>query len=387
MTRFPEMTVAIAARNAAATVRRAARSAAGAGAILLIDDYSEDATASEAKAGAGASLRIVRPQEKLGLGNARQTGLENVDTKYLMWLDADDELLPGRIERMLARLEAGADIVFDAAELRDGETGALVRNLGVPRFLSRPPGLLRLFERNYLPGPAWPALRTELARGVGYDRALPTAEDLDFNLRALKAGARVALLEEVGYCQYAYRRSLSRDLRLQRSSAGRALEKHGYGETAAFLAGEGVDARLIGWTLHSMALFREDFSAAAGFLDAAFPPGCDFAEIREPDGPYAVPSGWLRAFARGTLDLLAGGCDAEGWLEQAVALRPGADALNNSGVARARQGDAAGARARFEAAMRAFPGYLDARLNLQSEAPPQRVTTHPLRQIASRSEY
>jgi hypothetical protein len=49
--------------------------------------------------------------------------------------------------------------------------------------------MVRTFERNYLPGPAWPAVSTEVAKKVGYVTVLPTGEDLDFNLRLLRSSA------------------------------------------------------------------------------------------------------------------------------------------------------------------------------------------------------
>lgn len=385
-----ELTVIIAARDAAGTIGRAVASAleAGAGEVLLVDDYSRDDTARVALEVAGSGrLRTVRPKEKRGLGNARQTGLEAVETPYLMWLDADDALLPGRIERMLLELRSGADLVFDAAELRDGQSGALRRVLEMPPFLADKHGDLRLFERNYLPGPAWPGARTAFARSVGFDRDLPTADDLDFNLRSLLAGGRMGFQDSVGYCQFAYKSSLSRNIGLQKSSAGRALAKHDLVGIEAFLKGRGMPESLVGWTLFSMALFRQELERAEDFMAMAFPLGMDSEEVFDQGGAYPVKSGWLEGFSRGTLDLLRGGTDADGWLERALRFESSAEVCNNRGVGLMRGGEPEAARRYFVEALRLFPGYLDAFRNLEAGSGRGWVTSHPLRRHASRSEY
>jgi hypothetical protein len=67
-------------------------------------------------------------------------------------------------------------------------------------------------------------------------------------------------------------------------------------------------------------------------------------------------------------------------------MEPTAEAANNLGVALSCLGLQGEAAALFAHAARSYPGYLDARLNLQG-ALPKRITTHSLRRQASRSEY
>lgn len=389
------MTVAICARNATGFVARAVESAerAGADRVLLIDDYSEDGTAEAARGAGGGRLKVVRPRERRGLGNARQAGVEAVETEFLVWLDADDELLPGRLERLRGALGEGADVAFDAAVLADGPSGRELAALAMPPFLRASGDAVRLFERNYLPGPAWPGVRTAFARRVGYDAALPTGEDLDFNLRAYRAGGRFAFLPEVGYRQHAYRQSLSRDRAMQLRAVAAALSKHGYEEVAACFAAEGLGSRVAGWALVSMALFRGDWAAARRFLDRACPPGSASDEILEPLGPLPLPEGWRRAFFEGVLELLDGSDpEAAGrWFGEAERARPTPEAANNLGVALWRAGRREEARRAFERALERAPAYADAQRNLRhaagGEAAPEAVTTHPLRRQAARQDY
>ncbi len=382
-------TVIICARNAERTISRAIDSALAQGSppILLVDDYSEDATARIALEVGGKAISVVRPSEKLGLGNARNVGIHNVKTKYAVWLDADDMLLPGRLDSLEASLASGADVVFDAAELVDGSTQESIRQLPMPEFMLEPGGIVRLFERNYLPGPAWPGVRVAFARDLGYDTELPTGEDIDFNLRAIAAGGRFRLLAQTGYRQFHYPDSLSRDLELQRSAVRTVLEKHSYEQVRRLFANAGHKPRIADWALCSMALFRSDFGSAVTFAREAYPPESVEEAIIDPNGPLPMTEGWRQAFFMGTLDLLLGGSDSERWLDRAESLRQTPEGANNLGVAFGRRGDAFEANVHFERALARFPGYRDALLNSRSAVGSFHVTTHPLRWFASRSEY
>ena len=130
-----DVTIAVVARDAEATIARCMRSAlAQGGAILLVDDHSTDTTAARARSVAGSRLQVVSPDRHETIGRARQTAIDAVTTPFLMWIDADDEAQPGRAGRLLSRLEhEGADLVYDAADLHDGATGAFIRRAGGPR--------------------------------------------------------------------------------------------------------------------------------------------------------------------------------------------------------------------------------------------------------------
>src|SRR5690606_31055898 len=69
---------------------------------ILIDDGSVDATGEIFAAAAAADPRftVIRHEASRGLGAARNIGLDLVDTPYVGFLDADDELTPSALERM-----------------------------------------------------------------------------------------------------------------------------------------------------------------------------------------------------------------------------------------------------------------------------------------------
>lgn len=83
--------------------------------IVCVDDGSTDNTRStleSLKNSYGTVLRIVLETHQ-GAATARNTGLKNISGEYVQFLDADDELLPGKISNQLdlIRFNHGADIV------------------------------------------------------------------------------------------------------------------------------------------------------------------------------------------------------------------------------------------------------------------------------------
>lgn len=84
---------------------------------ILIDDHSTDGT-REIFAHAAASddrFTFVPQPEHRGLGAARNAGLDRVRTPFVGFLDADDVLVPGALERLVGTLErTGSDFVMGA---------------------------------------------------------------------------------------------------------------------------------------------------------------------------------------------------------------------------------------------------------------------------------
>ncbi|HEY3384836.1 MAG TPA: glycosyltransferase [Vicinamibacterales bacterium] len=385
-----DTTVAIVARNAEATIERAVRSArAQEGcALLLVDDGSEDRTIEKAVGAAGGSLRVRNVDQHRTLGHARQIALEAVDTEFAVWLDADDECLPGRADQLVGAMRAeGTDLAVDGAEVRDGATGAFVRAAPVPPFMMGRRVAARLFERNYLPivGPV--AFRTAWARSIGYDVAMHGGEDFDLLLRGIAAGGEYSLAPDIGYRLYTYPHSLSRWLDNQRRMLRYSLAKHDAGVIDRLYARAGYDRRTTIWGHLSISLFRDEFAAATDWLRELDAGAVPADAVVEPEGPYPFPEGWRLDFHAGTVALLRGDlAEAADRLAAAERRRPTAEGANNLGVARFRQGQPDRARQLFARALELRPDYLDPALNAQAERP-ERVTTHPFRVSPSREDY
>ncbi len=193
--------------------------------------------------------------------------------------------------------------------------------------------MLRTFERNYLPVPAWPAVRTEVAKKVRYVTALPTGEDLDFNLRVLRSSGRIKMLPCIRYRQYAYPQSLSLNIRLQRSTVNSVIINHSDAEAGKLFNHFGFSARVASCALCSMAIFRDEYGKADFFLQEAFPARSDPREILELKGTLPIQERWKQAFFAGTLELFLEGEEAVNFLERAERIRPTGEGANNLGVA------------------------------------------------------
>ncbi|MDN3309717.1 glycosyltransferase family 2 protein [Microbacterium oryzae] len=116
---------------------------------ILVDDGSADGTGRvfDDAARRDDRFRVVRHGRRRGLGAARNTALDLVDTRYVAFLDGDDVMTPTALATLVGSLEAsGSDLVV----------GAYVR--------LRPEGA------RYLPGPVqpWVSAATD-PRRIGVD--------------------------------------------------------------------------------------------------------------------------------------------------------------------------------------------------------------------------
>jgi hypothetical protein len=202
---MPRIAVLMPARDAAATVRAAARTILRQTvrdlALVAVDDGSRDATATvlDELAARDRRVTVVRgPGE--GIAQALQRGLARCDAELVARMDADDLAHPRRLERQLAALAADPSLAalgtqvraFPRRLVRDGmrryvawlnglTTPALVhRDLLVEAPLVHPSALLR---------------RAPLEAAGGW-RDGPFPEDYDLWLRLAAAGGRLGNVEE-----------------------------------------------------------------------------------------------------------------------------------------------------------------------------------------------
>lgn len=84
---------------------------------ILVDDASTDATPTlfAAAAAADPRFRVVRHEQRRGIGAARNTGLALVETPFVGFLDADDEFTPDALARLVGTVdETGSDFAVGA---------------------------------------------------------------------------------------------------------------------------------------------------------------------------------------------------------------------------------------------------------------------------------
>lgn len=219
------VTVIIAARNAADTIQRAVASAlaqASAHQVMVVDDASNDQTAHLAQAcdPDGTRVSVMRLTKNLGPAGARNLALAQATGTFVAVLDADDFMLPGRLERLLAQAD-GFDLVADDLCL-SGEAHPLTiegRLIGLPADHVQPLDLVTFVEGNITrPGHPRremgfikPLLRREflLAKEISYIEGLRLGEDYILYAQALARGARAKLVSATGYVAVRREGSLS----------------------------------------------------------------------------------------------------------------------------------------------------------------------------------
>ena len=375
-------TVLIVAKNAENTIRQAINSAIYGNPeqkVLLVDDFSEDSTIAKAEELSLKHLTVVQPRVNIveGIGNARQTALENLTTPYGIWLDADDEFLPNRVEKMEEVLRTDdLDILFDSAVLFDGSTDQKIRDLIIPQNLFQEDGELFLFQRNFLPGPNWHFFKTEKALEVGYDKSSMIAEDHDFNLRAIVKGLKFGFSQKITYKQNSFLSSFSRDIDKQLKRTQNAVLKHDPNLVLSLLEESAIDKESQTEIMINFFLYRSEYESTMNFLENL--------DLSQKDSVN-----WKMNFYKGTTALLLSDADkAKDNLIACHECKETPETLNNLGCVSLLLNESAKAKKFFEKATKIFPDYFDASHNLKYlDFSKIRITKFPLRHETSRSEY
>jgi GT2 family glycosyltransferase len=192
----PSFSVVIPAYEAAATVGETLASVFAQSPapreVIVVDDGSRDAI-EEALAPYMERIRLIRQPNK-GVAAARNAGLRECSGEFVLVVDADDVLLPGRLAA-LGRLGQErpdldllcTDVLFEVEGRREG------------RFFAQNPFPLEdqrgaIFERCFPIHPA--ARRSRLEEVGGFDESLRTAEDWDCALRLILSGSLTGLYDE-----------------------------------------------------------------------------------------------------------------------------------------------------------------------------------------------
>jgi glycosyltransferase involved in cell wall biosynthesis len=151
--------------------------------IVVVDDGSPDNT--EAVATRYPAVRYTR-QDNQGLAAARNTGLRRSNGDFLVFLDADDRLLPAALETGLQCFHAHPECALVAGHFRligfDGQPW--------PTPLVFPPeqdSYLALLRINFIGNPATVLYRRSVFQAVtGFDPSIDATADYDLYLRVAR---------------------------------------------------------------------------------------------------------------------------------------------------------------------------------------------------------
>jgi glycosyltransferase involved in cell wall biosynthesis len=150
--------------------------------IVVVDDASTDGTAAAVAAIADPRVTLIRHERNRGGGAARNTGIQSGTTRFVAFLDSDDEWLPTKLARQLEVFERSGDdlgMVFTGAE-RILEDGTVSRHM--PRAYDNI--AQKLLTKNVVGGTSVGMIRREVFAAVGgFDESLPSGQDVDLWLR------------------------------------------------------------------------------------------------------------------------------------------------------------------------------------------------------------
>jgi glycosyltransferase involved in cell wall biosynthesis len=155
--------------------------------IVVVDDGSEDpeTIAALVRLDDDPDVMVLRQPQNGGPSAARNRALGQLDTSYFLPIDADDELLPDALERMLAQLEAApADVGFVYPNAQ--HVGNQLDYVESPAY-----NLWLLMEQNYCPAPALFDCRLFDGMGVAYPEEIVVGhEDWDLVLQLAEREVR-----------------------------------------------------------------------------------------------------------------------------------------------------------------------------------------------------
>jgi glycosyltransferase involved in cell wall biosynthesis len=149
--------------------------------IVVVDDGSTDNTSEVA--GRYDGVRLIR-QENRGLSGARNTGIRHSEGEYLVFLDADDRLLPGALEVGLWWFGAHPECAFVSGHFRYIDTDGSFLVQRDQNYVGDWNHYAALLMGNYIGMIAGAMFRRTVVESVGgFDTSMVACEDYDLYLR------------------------------------------------------------------------------------------------------------------------------------------------------------------------------------------------------------
>ncbi len=146
--------------------------------IIVVDDGSTDDTREIAER--NRKVKYIY-QANQGLSAARNTGIKNSEGQFLIFLDADDWLLPDAININLSYLKQNKEFAFvsGAFEMVFAESGKIENNIQEVKS----DHYLHLLQGNYIGVPATVLYRRWIFDEILFDTSLKSCQDYDLYFR------------------------------------------------------------------------------------------------------------------------------------------------------------------------------------------------------------
>jgi glycosyltransferase involved in cell wall biosynthesis len=209
--------------------------------LLVVDDGSTDGTMEALADLSDPRLRLLANPRNMGASAARNTGIRAAQGAWVAFHDSDDEWLPQKLEKQMARLEmAGPDTVgcycgmvtlWNPGQVPAGGMLPAVGRRGVeyvpdPRILPVE-GDIRpaLLHANPVSTQMLVARRDALLKIGGFDETLPALVDWDCVIRLAGLGP-FAFVDEPLVLQFFSENSITRSRRKRADARAQIIRKH-----------------------------------------------------------------------------------------------------------------------------------------------------------------
>jgi CDP-glycerol glycerophosphotransferase len=177
--------------------------------LIVVDDCSPDGSGDIADeyAARDGRVRVRHLDQNVGLGRARNAGLDEATGDFVWFVDSDDWLADGAIAAVIRRLAADPELdmlIVDFA--RYAEADRTARRSAMARVLARSPGpeVFTAVERPSVVGLLHVAWNRVVRRQFLHDQGLRFQpglyEDVSWTYPAVIAARRIAFLDQV--CVY-----------------------------------------------------------------------------------------------------------------------------------------------------------------------------------------
>lgn len=150
---------------------------------IIVDDGSTDNTVELIKSYNDDRIKVIECEHR-GIVDASNTALDNCQGKYCARIDADDEMMPNRLQTQFDFMEQNKQygITCGLSYLVDGESN-------IKQGLKDKEVTLPMFKLNYPITHSTVMMRSEL--GLRYSKKYEWAEDLEFYVRYLTEGGKI----------------------------------------------------------------------------------------------------------------------------------------------------------------------------------------------------
>lgn len=173
---------------------------------LLIDDGSTDGSGEicDEFAKKDPRFRVIHIPNG-GVSHARNVGLDAAQGEYVTFIDSDDGILPGYLEKLVCSiLQSGADLAISGFD-KVTEDGMLVKRIvpmrqGIIPFQSLLADFVQEQRATGIYGYCFSKIYARKLLGdVRFDESLKLAEDFDFNLKIYERLDTVCLTDHTDY--------------------------------------------------------------------------------------------------------------------------------------------------------------------------------------------